>query len=90
MLFALLPNSLSLISSGVAIVKRSPTLGFHKISYKTPSKRAHLGQQAERNGPCHLLMTVSASGVHVSVLAVCSGLRVSLRRAFTGCHGLSE
>ena len=39
---------------------RRPALGFHKIFYKRPSKRAHIGQLAERNASGHLLMTVSA------------------------------
>ena len=38
-LFALLPNSLSLISSGAAIFELLAALGFYKIFYKTPFRQ---------------------------------------------------
>ena len=48
--FALLPNSLSLISSGVAILNARPALGFYKIFYN-PSLKMGAARQTESDAP---------------------------------------
>jgi hypothetical protein len=61
-IFALLHNSLSLISSGVAILNARPALGFYKIFYN-PILKMGAARQTESDARCHWSMGETTQGV---------------------------
>ena len=79
-------EEIALALRGLGPESEAESVRFHgrRVTQVDPEVKAAAG------GLGGLSFTIRRAGVHVSVLAGRTGLPVSLRRAFTGCHGLSE